>query len=112
MSCCNIINDQPSYLLDIISGNIGVNQQTTQGLILDIIENNNYILTLESEIIDHLNNLEIIKYNDYDLTITNTVYANLPDSIPMNIITGNLHVSRIEDLDNYLTTIPIDGGSP
>jgi hypothetical protein len=74
--------------------------------------NNNYILELKASSIIDINNITIEKYNDYELILTNTVYANLPDEIPMSIISGNLNVSRIEGLDDYLTTIPIDGGTP
>jgi hypothetical protein len=40
------------------------------------------------------------------------VYANLPDEIPISIISGNLPVNRVDGLDEYLATIPVDGGTP
>lgn len=76
------------------------------------ISDSEYILELQSSYVTNLENIEIQQYNDYDLIITNAVYATLPDEIPMSIITGNLHVSRIDGLDDYLTRIPIDGGTP
>lgn len=49
------------------------------------------------------------------LDIVNTekiLVSDLPDNIPMSMITGNLDVSRIDNLDSYLSEIPVDGGSP
>jgi hypothetical protein len=80
--------------------------------IVDININNDILLVLESSIIDSINNLEVQRYNDYNLILTNTVYANLPDEIPISIISGNLPVSRVDGLDEYLATIPVDGGTP
>lgn len=103
---------EETYLLDITSGNIDIENLDISTAVIEIQEPSENTITLETSIWNTLNNIEIYKYNDYDLTLTNTVYANLPDEIPMSIITGDLHVSRIQDLDEYLTTIPIDGGSP
>jgi hypothetical protein len=81
--------------------------------IVDVnINNNDILLVLESSIIDSINNLEVQRYNDYNLILTNTVYANLPDEIPISIISGNLPVNRVDGLDEYLATIPVDGGTP
>lgn len=79
---------------------------------IQVIGDNDYILNVESSYVTSLNNIEIQRFNDYNLELTNTVYANLPDAIPMSIITGTIDVSRIDNLDVYLTTVPIDGGSP
>lgn len=103
--------ESENYQLDIETSNIDILDGDLGYAMIEINEQNNSII-LESSTIEYINNLEIEKYNDYDLVLTNTVYANLPDEIPMSIITGNLDVSRIDGLDNYLTTIPVDGGSP
>lgn len=79
---------------------------------IQVIGDNDYILNVESSYVTSVNNIEIQRFNDYNLELTNTVYANLPDAIPMSIITGTIDVSRIDNLDVYLTTVPIDGGSP
>lgn len=79
---------------------------------IQIVGNNDYILNVESSYVTSVNNIEIQRFNDYNLELTNTVYANLPDAIPMSIITGSIDVSRIDNLDVYLSTVPIDGGSP
>jgi hypothetical protein len=108
-----------AYTIEIEPDNSLVNvlNNNDQITILDIEHNvlNNmseHILVIESAVIDAINNIEIYKYNDFNLTLTNMTYASLPDFIPMSIITGNLHVSRIDGLDDYLNTIPIDGGTP
>lgn len=101
-----------SFLLDISSSSINIESLNSGSATVLIDEQNDKILILQSSILNTINNIEIERYNDYNLILTNTVYANLPDEIPMSIITGNLHVSRIDGLDDYLTTIPIDGGSP
>lgn len=106
------IEKNERYLLDIISNTIEQNNVSLDNSIIEISEQDNKFLVIESSITSSVNNLEIEKYNDYNLELTNTVYANLPDEIPMSIISGNLHVSRIDGLSSYLTTIPIDGGSP
>lgn len=79
---------------------------------IQVVGDNDYILNVESSYVTSVNNIEIQRFNDYNLELTNTVYANLPDAIPMSIITGTIDVSRIDNLDVYLTTVPIDGGSP
>lgn len=40
--------------------------------------------------------------------------GDLPDDIPMSKISGNLDVSRIDNLDDYLLNFnyELDGGSP
>lgn len=98
-------------IIDIEYGSSLLNSIQQGSLSIEINEDQ-HILNLESSYINTINNLEIQKYNDYDLVLTNLVYASLPDSVPMSIITGNLHVSRIDGLDNYLSTIPVDGGTP
>lgn len=106
------IQKTDDYLIDIYSGDTVLNTLSDTSIVIEVDNSSSAILTLESSVLQTINNLLIEKYNDYELVLTNTVYANLPDSIPMSIITGNLSVSRIDGLDDYLSTIPIDGGSP
>jgi hypothetical protein len=99
------------YIVDVQSGSSLLNS-IEEGFLGITINENSHVLNIENSHIQNLDNIEIQKFNDYDLILTNTVYANLPDEIPMSIISGNLHVSRIDGLDTYLSTIPIDGGTP
>ena len=70
------------------------------------------ILNVEASFIDSVNNIEIQRYNDYNLTLSNSIYGQLPDSIPMDIITGNLNVNRIDGLEYYLDHYEFDCGTP
>lgn len=106
----DIIKDK--YLIDIQSSDINADDPYVDQGSIEISINNNYSLILESSIVENINNIEVQRYNDYNLILTNTSYADLPEQIPMSIITGNLHVSRIDGLDDYLSTIPLDGGTP
>lgn len=109
------------FIISIESDNnnidiLNTSQIVTNSLVIDPIvqieETGDTTVTIECCVIDNISNLEIIKYNDYDLVLTNTVYANLPDEIPMSIITGNLSVGRIDGLDEYLDSYAFDCGSP
>ena len=59
--------------------------------------------------------IEVERYETFNIDIINTeklLASDLPDDIPMSKIIGNLHVSRIDNLDYYLSEIDVDGGSP
>ena len=98
------------FMLDIESGLLSINGSTSTTLIIENSEANT--IEIQATFLDSINNLEIERYNYYDLTVSNSIYGQLPNEIPITIITGNLDVSRIDNLDLYLSTIPIDGGSP
>ena len=73
------------------------------------------ILSIETSFIENLNDITIEVFDSYNLEIVNTekiLVGDLPDNIPMSMIIGNLDVSRIDNLDEYLSEIPVDGGSP
>jgi hypothetical protein len=73
------------------------------------------ILSIETSFIEDLNDVTIEIFDNYNLEIVNTekiLVGDLPDNIPMSMIIGNLDVSRIDNLDEYLSEIPVDGGSP
>ena len=82
---------------------------------IEILEPSVNILEIETSFGSIVNNIEIERFDDFNLEIINTekiLVSDLPDNIPMSKITGNLDVSRIDNLDDYLEHIPIDGGSP
>lgn len=103
---------------DIITNIISVEnsffllQSLDNGQLEVSVNDNESTLIIESSFIENINNLEIQKYNDYNLTLSNTIYGQLPESIPVDIISGNWPIDRIDGLDEYLSTIPLDGGSP
>ena len=91
------------------------------------IESAATIITIESS--DQISNTLIIdavavadfgsivveKFDTYNLEITNKdgiSYYMLPDEIPISNIIGNLHVSRIDGLDDYLNSYTFDCGTP
>jgi hypothetical protein len=98
------------FILDIESGSLSLNDYSLAILTIESSESNT--IEIQATFLDSINNIDIERYNYYDLTVSNSIYGQLPNEIPMTVITGNLDVSRIENLDLYLSTIPIDGGSP
>jgi hypothetical protein len=79
------------------------------------IETAQNTIDIETSFLDTINNIEIERYETFELQIINTekiLASDLPDNIPMSKIVGNLHVSRIDGLDDYLSTIDVDGGTP
>lgn len=83
--------------------------------IVELTDPQTNILTIETSFVEDLDNITIEVFDTYNLEVINTekiLVSDLPDNIPMSMITGNLDVSRIDNLDEYLSDIPIDGGSP
>lgn len=83
--------------------------------ILEILESSVNILEIETSFGSIVNNIEIERFDSFNIEIVNTekvLASDLPDDIPMSKIVGNLHVSRIEGLDDYLDNYEFDCGSP
>lgn len=83
--------------------------------IVEILEPNINFLLVENSFGSVINNIEIERSNDFNLEIVNTekvLASDLPDDIPMSKIVGNLHVARIEGLDDYLDHYEFDCGTP
>ena len=79
------------------------------------IEQETNLLEIETSYSESFNNIEIERYETFNIDIINTeklLASDLPDDIPMSKIIGNLDVSRIDNLDDYLSEIDVDGGSP
>ena len=79
------------------------------------IEQETNLLEIETSYLDSFDNIEIERYETFNIDIINTeklLASDLPDDIPMSKIIGNLHVSRIDGLADYISNIDIDGGSP
>ena len=75
------------------------------------MSNKNY-MTVESCNIDNLPYVQV-QVVEPCLNIPITI-GDLPDNIPMSKISGNLDVSRIDNLDDYLLNFNyvLDGGTP
>lgn len=83
--------------------------------ILEILEPTTNILEVETSFGTVVNNIEIERFDSFNLEIVNTekvLASDLPDDIPMSKIVGNLDVARIEGLDDYLDNYDFDCGSP
>ena len=83
--------------------------------ILEILEPSVNILEIETSFGSVVNNIEIERFDSFNIEIVNTekvLASDLPDDIPMSKIVGNLDVSRIEGLDDYLDNYEFDCGSP
>lgn len=83
--------------------------------IIEITDPVKNILEIETSFGVTVNNIEIERFDAVNVEIINTekiLAFDLPDDIPMSKIVGNLDVSRIDNLDNYLDNYEFDGGSP
>lgn len=83
--------------------------------ILELADPQTNILTIETSFIEDFNDVIIEVFDTHNLEIVNTekiLVSDLPNNIPMDMIIGNLDVGRIDNLDEYLSEIPVDGGSP
>jgi hypothetical protein len=77
--------------------------------IIEIIEPTNNFIEIETSFLDTVtDNLEIERFDSFNLEIVNTekiLWSDLPDNIPMSKISGNLPASRIEGLAEYISSI-------
>lgn len=83
--------------------------------ILEILEPTTNILEVETSFGSIVNNIEIERFDSFNLEIVNTekvLASDLPDDIPITKIIGNLNVARISGLNNYLDNYYFDCGSP
>lgn len=83
--------------------------------IVEIADTETNIVEIETSYIDNINNIEIERYEIYNVDIINTeriLLSDLPDSYPMNKIIGDLSVYRISGLSDYLDSYAFDCGTP
>jgi hypothetical protein len=83
--------------------------------IVEIVDTENNIIEIETSYVDNINNIEIERYEVYNVDVINTekiLLSDLPDSYPMNKIIGNLSVYRISGLADYLDSYQFDCGTP
>lgn len=75
--------------------------------IIEIVEPTPYQLDVESGTISDLPNITLEIVNTEKILV-----SDLPDTIPMSMIIGNLDVNRIDNLDSYLNNYQFDCGTP
>jgi hypothetical protein len=83
--------------------------------IVEILDTETNIIEIETSYVDNINNIEIERYEIYNVDVINTekiLPSDLPDTYPMNRIIGNLSVDRISGLDDYLDSYNFDCGTP
>lgn len=83
--------------------------------IIEILEPTSSSLEIETSFGSIVNNIEIERFDSFNLEIINTekiLASDLPDDIPMSKIVGNLDVARISGLDEYLDNYDFDCGYP
>ena len=83
--------------------------------IVEIADTETNIVEIETSYIDNINNIEIERYEIYNVDVINTeriFLSDLPDSYPMNKIIGDLSVYRISGLSDYLDFYEFDCGTP
>lgn len=82
--------------------------------ILEILEPTIHYLDVSTSFIENINNIEIERSDSFNIEIVNTekiLWSDLPDNIPMSKISGNLHVSRIDNLDEYIQEFLTDNAT-
>lgn len=80
--------------------------------ILEIIEPTISYLDVSTSFIENINNIEIERSENYNLEIVNTekiLWSDLPDNIPISKISGNLHYSRIDGLEGFVSSYTASG---
>jgi len=83
--------------------------------IVEIVDTETNIVEIETSYIDNINNIEIERYETYNVDVINTekiLPSDLPDTYPMNKIIGDLSVYRVSGLSNYLNSYSFDCGTP
>lgn len=82
--------------------------------IIEVLEPSVYLIDVETSFVDNINNIEIERYEYYNIDIINTekiIPSDFPD-YPVNRITGDWPVNRISGLQEYLDSYHFDCGSP
>jgi hypothetical protein len=82
--------------------------------IIEVLEPSVYLIDVETSFVDNINNIEIERYEYYNIDIINTekiIPSDFPD-YPVNRITGDWPVDRISGLKEYLDSYHFDCGSP
>lgn len=74
---------------------------------IEITEPTTHIIEIETMFLDSVTDtIEIERYDSFNLEIINTekiLWSDLPDNIPISKISGNLHYTRIDGLNDYIT---------
>lgn len=109
------VQRNPKFLLDIESNIIGSILLAESTITVHSSDQQDSVLVISAASVSELNNILVENFTTYNLEILNnngmTQYV-IPDSIPIESLVGNLHVSRIDGLDDYLNSYTFDCGTP
>lgn len=103
------------FILDIESGQTFDTLFIQQSNIsVEDSQSNGVNLILESSYISDFGTIVIEKFNNYNLEICNVngITTHFSGNIYMDDVIGDLHVSRISGLDEYLDSYNFDCGTP
>ena len=110
------IANNSEFILDIESSSIsGVISSIDSTATVESSDKQDGVLVIDAVSVSDLGSILIEKYNTYNLEIINTngiIQYFLPDSVTLESLAGNLHVSRIDGLDEYLDSYTFDCGTP
>lgn len=111
------IESNNTSILTIESSSVGIDNSSSADINLDILSSDQYDTTLliESANITDLEDIVIEKFDAYNLQINTVDGINsytIPDNIPIEKIVGNLDVSRVTGLSDFLDSYSFDCGSP
>lgn len=111
------ITIEPSdvFFLEIETDTLGNISTVESSVTIESSDQSNMILLIETSSLIDLDTIIVEKFDAYNLEIITHEAINsytIPDNIPINKIVGNLHVSRIEGLDEYLDSYTFDCGTP
>lgn len=109
------VQRNPKFVLDIESNIIASVPLSESTITVCSSDKQDSVLVIDAVSVSELNNLIVENFITYNLEILNnngmTQYVT-PDSIPIESLVGNLHVSRISGLDDYLNSYAFDCGTP
>jgi hypothetical protein len=111
----DIVNNS-EFILDIESSSIsGVISSIDSTATVESSDKQDSVFVIDIVSVSDFGNILIEKYDTYNLEIINTngiVQYALPDNLTLESLAGNLHVSRIDGLDEYLDSYTFDCGTP
>lgn len=113
-----IVTTEPNYEIVLSieqSSLIGLASSAIDTILVESSDQIDNTLIINSSYIADFGSIVVEKFDTYNLEVTNIdgiSHYILPDQIPISHIVGNLHVSRIDGLDDYLNSYSFDCGTP
>jgi hypothetical protein len=109
------IDQSNIFFLEIESNIIGDVSTVESSMTIESSDQSSMVLLVEASASTDLDDIVVEKFDVYNLEIITHESLNsyvIPDNIPIGKIVGNLHVTRIDGLDEYLDSYTFDCGTP